>query len=148
MAVSPVHEVPIRFILAGSCHPYSGRQTMFSIPYDEKLTMECVITQYVAPNWPTELPELKESLKPTHIKLLKSGRTLDMKSLFVSNLSPEETARLKNTSPSDEARMASAILIHLVFLAPLSNSVEEAPPIAEPRKVHVEKADSGCCSLM
>eukprot|EP00744_Colponema_vietnamica_P016677 GILI01023405.1.p1 GENE.GILI01023405.1~~GILI01023405.1.p1 ORF type:complete len:163 (+),score=4.01 GILI01023405.1:43-489(+) len=148
MAVSPaVNEIPIRFILAGSCHPYSGRQTMFTIPFDEKLTMEAMIMEYVSPNWPSELPELKKSLKPTQLKLLKSGRSLDMKSLLVNNLSIEETTRLKNGSSNDEARMASAVLIHLVFLAPLS-SVEESLPVVEQRKPVAEKADSGCCSLM
>jgi hypothetical protein len=152
--------VRLRFILTGSCFPYSGRQVFFVVPLDSPssspTTVGDVKTTYIRQRWPKELASVFEG-REVVLKILKNGRLLSDSVLLREALTTAEleTSSIKvgrAVSDGDQASLAeSSTLMHLVFSVSAAEIVVEPrgsdapPPVVKKAAV----ADSGCgCSVM
>ena len=171
--MSTSNNFAIRFVLAGSCHPFSGRQVMFLVPADSTLSLGEVISNYVQPNWPVkDLPDLQDKLQLEHLRVLKMGKVLTMESPLFEAFSAEEKKQAlevgKRSESGDQAliaggdsdhseansRISGAVLMHLFFRPqPLQIDTgrdgKSSPEKGKPEKVeNSETVEQGCCAIM
>ena len=153
--------VRIRFILTGSCHPYSGRQVFFVVPLESSggpTTVADVKDRFVRQRWPKELASVFEG-REVSLKILKNGRLLSDDTPLRDSFSSEElehcvkrgdSVPVSGRGDADQAVSESSALMHLVFSVPLKPLPQEAPRAHEaPVAKKQAQADSGCgCAML
>ena len=148
--------VSIRFVLTGSCHPYSGRQVLFSVPLmknGESPSTVADMKEIIRTCWPSELAPLSTKVREVALKILKNGRLLGDDQTLYDFLTEEEirdsSLLTASMGKNDDGTVAvtNTVLMHLVFHCPPPLVDPEAPPVLSTAPKHVSE-ETGCCATM
>ncbi|ORC84166.1 uncharacterized protein TM35_000481270 [Trypanosoma theileri] len=147
--------VRVRFVLSGACHPsYSGRQMQLEVPLVQpngNPTTTADIKEMIRNNWPSDLPEMRDSINTTDMKILRTGNLLADNTQLQNILSPAEThdCSVSSAAPRDGEEPKS-VLMHLVFQKNRTTTKREKDnnKSSTGKKKDSGPSDSSCCSLM
>lgn len=129
--------IAVRFVITGCSHNlYSGKQFQLGVPLkdDNGPILVSSVLNRIRAEWPEEFPEMKEQVKTSPIKMLKTGELLSPTNPFTKYLTEKDLA----TAVSEESDIQkdgekSNIIIHLVFQQAKPSPTPPAPPARRER---------------
>ncbi|KAH9597608.1 UBL3-like [Trypanosoma melophagium] len=147
--------VRVRFVLSGACHPsYSGRQMQLEVPLVQangNPTTTADIKEMIRKNWPIDLPEMRDTINSTDMKILRTGNLLADETQLQNILSPAETydCSVSSAAPRDGEEPKS-VLMHLVFQKNQTTTKreKESSKLYTGKKKDSGPRDNSCCCTM
>ncbi|CCW62919.1 unnamed protein product [Phytomonas sp. EM1] len=162
--------VNVRFVLTGACYEaYSGKQFHLDVPFlqpDGSRGTVADLRAQVRNEWPSDFPEMAETIKSIQMKFLKMGRLLKDTDIIEEQVMPSSPATGEDAEnrPSDANEgEGGSLLLHIVFQDPerslqASNSeIKGESATSDPQRgdSHQSAGDqtreaksNGCCHVM